>query len=204
MTRAVLTPAGRVVHPAPNGKAESVPGQRVEGISYFLFVQGLALPMQFAIVMPDPAQWVHVRAFDEVADAIQAGCSSWAIPANAVRAGCWTTALISCSGRISCRPSQALMRALSCSTSNRSFREHYGHSGLRRTAPPLPRLDYSVRNIAALEDMGIHDATHVPLGYAKVLERIPTVKEDIDVLFYGAYNERRMAPCAGSLSAAGK
>jgi len=54
--------------------------------------------------------------------------------------------------------------------------------------------DYSARNIAALKEMEIHDAAHVPLGYAKVLERIPTAKEDIDVLFYGVYNERRMAP----------
>ena len=29
--------------------------------------------MRFAVVTPDPAQWVHVRAFDEVAEAIHAG-----------------------------------------------------------------------------------------------------------------------------------
>ena len=28
--------------------------------------------MRFAVVTPDPAQWVHVRAFDEVAEADEA------------------------------------------------------------------------------------------------------------------------------------
>jgi hypothetical protein len=41
--------------------------------------------------------------------------------------------------------------------------------------------------------MGVRGASHVPLGYASALERIPRAEEDIDVLFYGVYNERRLA-----------
>jgi glycosyl transferase family 1 len=54
--------------------------------------------------------------------------------------------------------------------------------------------DYSARNVAALREMGVREAVHVPLGYAERLERVPRAQEDIDVLFYGVYNERRMAP----------
>jgi len=53
--------------------------------------------------------------------------------------------------------------------------------------------DYSRANIQALAEMGIHDAVHVPIGYAPQLTRIPRAgDEDIDVLFYGALVDRRL------------
>lgn len=55
--------------------------------------------------------------------------------------------------------------------------------------------DYSARNveyIRALTDNG--RVTHVPIGYAPLLTRIPSAPvQDIDVLFYGSMNARRMA-----------
>ncbi|WP_280399651.1 glycosyltransferase family protein [Nocardia carnea] len=55
--------------------------------------------------------------------------------------------------------------------------------------------DYSLRNIAALHDLGVPDVRHVPIGYVPELERIPPAPEqDIDVLVIGSLNERRMAP----------
>jgi hypothetical protein len=54
-----------------------------------------------------------------------------------------------------------------------------------------PVWDYSRRNIAALAGMGVR-ARLVPIGYRRELARIsPAVTEDIDVLFYGAMNDRR-------------
>lgn len=55
--------------------------------------------------------------------------------------------------------------------------------------------DYSLRNIAALRDLGVPHVGQVPIGYVPELERIPPAAEqDIDVLVIGSLNERRMAP----------
>lgn len=55
--------------------------------------------------------------------------------------------------------------------------------------------DYSARNIAELERMGVGGVSHVPIGYVPELERMqPMAEEDIDVLFIGSLNERRIAP----------
>ncbi len=52
--------------------------------------------------------------------------------------------------------------------------------------------DYSAENIRRLRQQGIARIRHVPLGYVPQLTRIPAVvHQDIDVLFYGAINERR-------------
>ncbi|MFJ3306928.1 hypothetical protein ACIPSA_28170 [Streptomyces sp. NPDC086549] len=55
--------------------------------------------------------------------------------------------------------------------------------------------DYSARNIAELERLGVGGVRHVPIGYVPELERVqPVTEEDIDVLFIGSLNERRLAP----------
>ncbi len=52
--------------------------------------------------------------------------------------------------------------------------------------------DYSEENIRRLKQQGISGIRHVPIGYVPQLTRIPAVvHQDIDVLFYGAINERR-------------
>jgi len=65
-----------------------------------------------------------------------------------------------------------------------------------------PLWDYSQKNIEQFRQMGIEGVTHVPLGYVPQLTRIPVVEEDIDVLFVGSMNERRLAVLA-ALSARG-
>ena len=50
--------------------------------------------------------------------------------------------------------------------------------------------DYSAANVRKLKELGL-DAALVPIGYAETLTRIAPVEEDIDVLFYGAMNQRR-------------
>jgi hypothetical protein len=55
--------------------------------------------------------------------------------------------------------------------------------------------DYSARNIAEFERLGVGGIHHVPIGYVPELEQVQTVaEEDIDVLFIGSLNERRLAP----------
>lgn len=52
--------------------------------------------------------------------------------------------------------------------------------------------DYSRRNVAALARWGVR-ARLMPIGHRPEMERIPALSggEDIDVLFYGAMNDRR-------------
>lgn len=55
--------------------------------------------------------------------------------------------------------------------------------------------DYSIRNLSAMDRFGVRPRTQswVPLGYAERLRRVArTVDRDIDVLFYGSLNHRRM------------
>ncbi len=52
--------------------------------------------------------------------------------------------------------------------------------------------DYSRRNIGFLAELGVPGVVHVPLGYVPEMTRLrPDFPQDIDVLFYGAINERR-------------
>lgn len=53
--------------------------------------------------------------------------------------------------------------------------------------------DYSERNARNLMAMGVPRPRVVPIGWHPVLERIkPAAREDIDVLFYGSTNPRRL------------
>ncbi len=53
--------------------------------------------------------------------------------------------------------------------------------------------DYSKKNIATLKEKGIPNIYHVPVGYNSNLTRIPKAKiQEIDILFYGGINQRRL------------
>jgi tetratricopeptide (TPR) repeat protein len=56
-----------------------------------------------------------------------------------------------------------------------------------------PVWDYSALNADALVAMGLPRPQLVPIGWMPQLRRIPSLEEDIDVLFYGSMNERRAA-----------
>ena len=56
--------------------------------------------------------------------------------------------------------------------------------------------DYSEENVAFLRANGFTNVSYLPLGYHPALRRIrhrPEEEKDVDVLFYGARNERRGA-----------
>ena len=53
--------------------------------------------------------------------------------------------------------------------------------------------DYSRYNIAQLQQLGVRDPVHCPIGFSERLSRIePAPDKDIDVLFYGSVNDRRL------------
>jgi hypothetical protein len=51
--------------------------------------------------------------------------------------------------------------------------------------------DYSLENIQYLRDRGFKHLRHLPIGFHPSLQTIPQTESDIDVLFYGAVNDRR-------------
>lgn len=55
-----------------------------------------------------------------------------------------------------------------------------------------PVWDYSQRNIEWLKQIGIHSVQHVPIGWMPEMTRIPAAEKDIDILFYGSMNDRRL------------
>jgi len=151
--------------------------------------------VRFAVVTPDPARWVHVRAFDEVVDAIHAGlvdlghsCERSLDRVVDGRTSIVFGAHLLPSGTV--LPEDAIVYNLEQIVDGSMWVTPSYIDVLRRHRV----WDYSARNIAALAAMGLRNAVHVPLGHAKVLERVPQAEEDIDVLFYGVYNERRLAP----------
>ncbi len=52
-------------------------------------------------------------------------------------------------------------------------------------------LDYRKKNVEYLKSLGI-EAFHMPYGYHKSLERAKVAEKDIDVLFVGSVNPRRL------------
>ena len=53
--------------------------------------------------------------------------------------------------------------------------------------------DYSERNIIKFHELGLRGIKHLKIGFQKELARIPQSSvQDIDVLFYGTMNERRI------------
>lgn len=53
--------------------------------------------------------------------------------------------------------------------------------------------DYYEPNRLRLEELGVRDPKLCPIGYVPELTKIaPAVEEDIDVLFYGSFNQRRV------------
>jgi SAM-dependent methyltransferase len=52
--------------------------------------------------------------------------------------------------------------------------------------------DYSQRNVELLKQSGVQDIEYVPVGWMPQLTRIAAAVPDIDVLFYGSTNERRL------------
>jgi hypothetical protein len=150
--------------------------------------------MRLAVVTPDPAQWFHVRAFDEAAEAIHAGMLGLGVDCSRSVGG-----LVK--GRINVVFGAHLLppgTVLPADTVVYNL-EQIVDGAMWVTPNYLDLLcrhrvwDYSAQNCSVLRTLGVREALHVPLGHAVALERIAPAAEDIDVLFYGAYSERRVA-----------
>ena len=149
--------------------------------------------VRFAVATPDPAGWMHVRAFDEVAEAVEQGVLELGHPCERVVGALAPGRVNVLFGAHHLPPAAALP------DSTVLFNlEQIVTGSLWLTPAYLSRLrrhrvwDYSAQNVAALRALGVTRATHVPLGYARSLERIARAEQDIDALFYGRLIPRRI------------
>lgn len=150
--------------------------------------------MRLAVVTPDPAQWFHVRAFDEVAEAVHGGLLGLGLACERSVGKLIDGARNIVFGAHLLPPGSALP------PDSVVYNLEQIVEGAMWVTPKYLELlrrhrvwDYSAQNCVALARMGVRDPVHVPLGHVPALERIAPTTEDIDVLFYGVYNERRLA-----------
>jgi hypothetical protein len=147
--------------------------------------------LRFAVITPSSQSYVHARAFDEVAEAVNAGLLELghdsvrvvgALPGDRLNIVFGAHLLENTEphpGSILFNLEQVVPGAL------------WLKSGYIDVMKRFPVWDYSAENVKALRERGIPDVTYVPVGYARALERITPREEDVDVLFYGSINDRR-------------
>jgi hypothetical protein len=150
--------------------------------------------LRFAVVTIAPEQFGHWRAFEEVAETLQAALEvlghdvvrtqndfprdrrSIVLGAN----------LLPVFGGVA-PPDQAILFNLEQVADGSPWWNPQYLLLLGRH----PVWDYSRANVARLAALGITHAQHVPLGYVPQLTRIAAAPKDIDVLFYGVSTGRR-------------
>jgi len=150
-------------------------------------------PVRFAVATPDPAAWMHLRAFDEVAEAVHQGILELGHPCERIVGALAPDRVNILFG------AHHLPAAAALPESTVLFNLEQIVTGSLWLTPAYLALlrrhrvwDYSARNITALRDLGVTRVAHVPLGHAKSLERIERREEDVDVIFYGRLIPRRI------------
>ena len=149
---------------------------------------------RYSIWIVSPPNYIHSQAFDEVALAFNAAFRALGLESDIVRDSARlsdVTIVLGCN-LLSAVPVPADKRLvlfnLEQITPNSPWLTEAYLALLRR----YPVWDYSEGNIAELARMGIR-AEHCGIGYMPELTRIAPAPEDIDVLFVGSVNERRIA-----------
>src|SRR5882724_11294934 len=148
---------------------------------------------RYSIWIVSPPNYIHSQAFDEVALGFNAAFRALGLEAEIVRDSSRlgdVTIVLGCN-LLSAVPVPAGKRLILFNleqiTPNSPWLTDAYLARLRR----YPVWDYSEGNIAELARMGIR-AEHCGIGYMPALTRIAPAPEDIDVLFVGSVNERRI------------
>jgi hypothetical protein len=151
--------------------------------------------MRFLVVVIEPAGYQHTGTIAEVAETLVCGLRALGHPARLTVNGFLPDALNIVLAAHFLSP--ALIATLPANTVIYNLEQV--EDSLFEWAPGLRDLfarfevwDYSKRNIEALRARGFINVRHLPIGYVPELTRVARADaQDIDVLFYGAVNERR-------------
>lgn len=149
------------------------------------------------IVLVRPEGYVHAEAFRELVQTLQAGFESLGIPVevleNEVRPGAFNLVvawhLLTEEAAAALPAGTVLYNLEQMDLQNAEMRDRLVRLGQRLTI-----WDYSPRNLALLKEAGLKEEHGLlPIGYTPSLTRVPEApSQDIDVLFYGSSNARRI------------
>ena len=158
----------------------------------------MAAANRFQVVVIEPVGYQHTGVLAELAETLVCGFRALGLPSRLTVNACSAEALNIVLGAHLLDADSAAALPGNCAIYNLEQVE----DSLFQWAPHLPALfgrcevwDYSRRNIEALQAAGLAPrAFHLPIGMVPELSRItPAAAQDIDVLFYGAVNDRRRA-----------
>ncbi|WOI34370.1 class I SAM-dependent methyltransferase [Tritonibacter scottomollicae] len=152
-------------------------------------------PVSYNIVIVQPAGYKHSASFNEIAETLQHGLEELDLP-------------VKLSNRIAPAARNIILGAnllshtdigpLPGDTIIYNFEQLSDDSiwvtpAFRALLQTYQVWDYSLRNIKYLQSLGCrYEPRLVPLGFVEQLNRIEKpAEQDIDVLFYGSFNERR-------------
>jgi hypothetical protein len=150
--------------------------------------------MKFAITVVSPPGYVHSAAFHEVAESLHYGLKTLGHESVIT-----TQAKLSGYQHIVLGANLLPYYPLPLASDAIIYNLEQIHDGSEWIRPELINIfrrysvwDYSEKNFAALQALGILVKKIVPIGYTKELSRIQLSSErDIDVLFVGSINQRR-------------
>lgn len=145
------------------------------------------------IVSPEGLVWSHV--FDEVALGLQSAFRDLGYAAaivtdakDIVGTALVLGANLAPMAKISLPRNAIIYNLEQVHERSRWFAPEYGYGELLKRHSVW---DFSLRNIEALEALGVGPVVHCPIGYADELTRITQGKQDVDVLFIGGEHPRR-------------
>ncbi len=151
----------------------------------------------FRVVVISPPGYRHSAAFAEVAEtlhyAIRANGYACGIDYNRFTAG--AVHIVLGSNLVSEAAAPAIPAgSVIYNLEQIDAGSRWWHAGLRALVERCETWDYSQRNIETFATLGVARAVvHVPMGCVPELNRIALAPaEDVDVLFYGSVNERRL------------
>jgi hypothetical protein len=164
-----------------------------------------ATGMKFAVTVVSPPGYAHSAAFNEVAETIHYGLRSLGhdsvLTTDGALPGC--RHIVLGSNLLLRHPLPLAHDAILYNLEQVEVGSSWFDPELIDTFRRHVLWDYSARNVAALDALGVKVAHVVPIGYAKELTRVRKAPEpDIDVLFVGSMNARRHA-IIGRMRAAG-
>jgi len=151
--------------------------------------------MQYCIWIVSPSGYLHSRAFDEIAIGLKSGISKLGFETSISRdvkklAGqviVLGSNLIPQLGLSDIPKNPILFNLEQIQLDSPWMSQSY-----LNILKSYPVWDYSYKNIQELKNLGIDNVTQCNIGYEPELTRIPQSEEDIDILFYGSLNERRI------------
>lgn len=146
----------------------------------------------FAVALVSPPEYIHAQALSEIAETVHYGL---------LALGCDSvlTTRLDEPGRRSILIGSHLLNHVNAQPEPGSILYNFEQVDSRWMNSAYLELlrryavwDYSQRNIALLKQNGVQSIKYVPLGWMPQLTRIAPAVPDIDILFYGSINERRL------------